>query len=279
MGNEQQYATNELDALTDALSSQATDEMRVTSPGTLTTDITDRTGRNLGKLRLMDSGEVLIDPATEGTLQAIAAALSSNATDSLLVDSNAALDVSAAQVDVDLAAQTLGSIDVDLAAQTLAEVAVDLSAQTGGPLDVSAAEIDVDLNSQTGGPLDVSAAEVDVDLASQTSGPIDVSGATVETAETALPGLLHGQDSTSAADTPVALNGGTSAAVPAGATLRVKALSGNGGSVFVGGAGVTTGDGYELASGESTTLGVDDVSTVYIVDGTGGLGVSWVVEQ
>lgn len=39
-------------------------------------DVTDRVGRVLGKSRLMDSSETLIDPATEATLSAVEAALS-----------------------------------------------------------------------------------------------------------------------------------------------------------------------------------------------------------
>ncbi|WP_439028417.1 hypothetical protein [Haloarchaeobius sp. DT45] len=262
----QQYSSTTLAALAAALASDGGDELRVTAPAALPVDVTDQAGRDLGKLRLMDSGGTLFDPATEATLQALAAALSSDGGDSLLVDSNGPLDASAATIDV----QENTPLDV-----SGATVDVDLSAVSAGALDASAATIDV----QEATPLDVSGATVDVDLSAASAGALDVSAATVETAETALPGLTTGQDSTSGADTPVALNGGTSLSVPAGATLRVKALTGNGGPVYVGPTGVTTGDGYELASGESTSLGVDDVSTVHIVDDTGGYGVSWVVEQ
>lgn len=110
--------------------------------------------------------------------------------------------------------------------------------------------------------------------------PLDVSAATVTSSPAVLSSVTHGQDTTGSANTEAALNGGTSLSVPNGATLRLKALSGNGGSIYVGAAGsVSTSNGYELAAGEAVYLAVDDVSDVAIIDGSGGFGVSWVVEQ
>lgn len=83
----QQYdsdATTEIDKLNDALASQGTDELRITEASAL--DIVNRAGREIGKVRMQDSGGVLMDPATEQTLAAIAAALASNGTDTLRVE-------------------------------------------------------------------------------------------------------------------------------------------------------------------------------------------------
>lgn len=91
--------------------------------------------------------------------------------------------------------------------------------------------------------------------------------------------VAHDQDATSTAGTAVQLNGGTSLAIPSSATLRIKALSGNGGPIYVGDSSVGTGTGYELAAGDSMRVKTDDVSNLWIVDGTGGFGVSWMVEQ
>lgn len=91
--------------------------------------------------------------------------------------------------------------------------------------------------------------------------------------------FAYGQTSTSTADTAVQLNGGNSLSIPDGATLRIKALGGNGNALYVGDSNVTTGSGYELAGGESLRIKADDVSDFWIVDGTGGVSVSWLVEQ
>lgn len=80
------------------------------SAATVQTDLTDQSGRNMGKLRLMNSSEVLIDPATETTLASIAGALDSNSTDSVLVDSASALDASAAALEI--GAWTAGTLTV-----------------------------------------------------------------------------------------------------------------------------------------------------------------------
>lgn len=89
-------------------------------------------------IQLENSSGTNIDPATEGTLNAIKTAaqalddaLVSNATDEIRVTSPNPLDVSAAEV------------DVDLNSQTLANVSVDLNAQSGPALDVSGATVTV----------------------------------------------------------------------------------------------------------------------------------------
>lgn len=125
--------------------------------------------------------------ATESTLDAIKAAaqalddaLASNGTDEIRVTSPSPLDVSGAEVDVNLTSQGLQNVSVDLASDSLAgNLDVDLAAASAEPLDVSASTVSV----QEDTPLDVSAAEVDVDLASQTGPALDVSGATVAVQE------------------------------------------------------------------------------------------------
>lgn len=69
-------------------------------------DIVDRSSRDLGVVSLDHAVEVQntssnqIDPATEGTLSSLAAALNSNSNDYLIIDQNSALDVSASTVTV-----------------------------------------------------------------------------------------------------------------------------------------------------------------------------------
>lgn len=92
-------------------------------------------------------------------------------------------------------------------------------------------------------------------------------------------GIAHGQETVAASGSPEQLNGGNSIPVPDGAAVWVKGLEGNGGLAYVGDDGVTTGNGYELAAGVEVALYVDDVSDIYVDVGTGGEGVSWVVEQ
>lgn len=128
MTNTQQYE-EALERLTNALASDGTDELRITEASTISTDPENRAGRIWGKGRLMDSNEALIDPATEPTLAAIAAALASNGNDHLLVQEESALDVSAATVPVDTGLSPLSPSDLPL------DVA------SPNPLDVSGATV------------------------------------------------------------------------------------------------------------------------------------------
>lgn len=91
--------------------------------------------------------------------------------------------------------------------------------------------------------------------------------------------VANGQDTVASSGTAEQLNGGTSLTVPSGAVLKVRALSGNGGSVYVGDSGVTTSNGYELTASDAVTLAVDDVANAHIDVDTDGEGVSWIVEQ
>lgn len=150
MANTQQY-TEAVELLVNALASDGTDELRVTAASTFPTDPENRAGRNLGKTRLMDSGETLIDPATEPTLAAIAAALASNATDHLLVQEETALDVSAATVPTEqqtpVGLEDSGGVQVDPATEgTLSsELAREIATWSAGAIplrDTGGTQID-----------------------------------------------------------------------------------------------------------------------------------------
>lgn len=89
-----------------------------------------------------------------------------------------------------------------------------------------------------------------------------------------------GQDSVSTAGTAEALNGGSSQAVPRGAEVAVKALSGNAGTVYVGfDSSVSSSDGFELGPGSSVSMAVSEVSNVYVDADNSGDGVSWITES
>lgn len=64
-------------------------------------------------------------------------------------------------------------------------------------------------------------------------------------------------------------------------TIVVKALAGNGNTVYVGNTGVTTGSGFPLAAGETLTLVADrttnkrlDASAVYVIGGAADQGAA-----
>lgn len=95
--------------------------------------------------------------------------------------------------------------------------------------------------------------------------------------DTVYPNLESGQ--TSVGTSATALNGGTSLEVPPGTRVKVNNESSNSASIYVGGSGVTTSDGYEIDVGEDVELRVDDVSTIHVVAASTGYTVSWLVEQ
>lgn len=51
-------------------------------------------------------------------------------------------------------------------------------------------------------------------------------------------------------------------------SVTIKALSTNTAAVYVGAAGTTTGDGFELLAGESVSLEVDDLANIYVISGS-----------
>jgi hypothetical protein len=82
-----------------------------------------------------------------------------------------------------------------------------------------------------------------------------------------------GKKTVSTAGTAEALVG-SSTTVQEGVT--VKALSGNGGTVYVGDSSVSASSGFELAAGEQVFLVVSDLANVYVDVDTGGEGVSFI---
>jgi hypothetical protein len=60
--------------------------------------------------------------------------------------------------------------------------------------------------------------------------------------------------------------------------LIIEALSTNTHSLYVGGAGVTNGTGFELQPGQSTSLAINDISKVYIA-GTNGEKATYITTQ
>lgn len=90
--------------------------------------------------------------------------------------------------------------------------------------------------------------------------------------------LAYGEQTVTTSGTAEALNGGTSQAVPDGHAVTVKALASNNDTVYVGDSSVATGTGFPLVSGESVSLAVDDVASIYADVDTNGEGVRWIVE-
>lgn len=149
-------------------------------------DVTDDSAREVGKVRVQDSGGVLIDPAT----QALEEALQSNGTDPFLVQEDTALDVSAATVPTEqqtpVGVENTGGTQVDPATEgsLTSTLSREIASWTAGTLAVEQ-QTPVALEDTTGTqidplaagdqPLDVSGATVDV----QEATALDVSAATV----------------------------------------------------------------------------------------------------
>lgn len=127
---------------------------------------------------------------------------------------------------------------------------------------------DVDVVAQSVGNLAV-------DLAAQSAAALAVSDAALENAA----GLTQGHDTVATAGTAEALNGGAALAVPDGHAVKIKALPGNTGNVYVGDSTVSASSGYVLTPGDTVSIQVADVATIYADVDTGGEGVSWTVEQ
>jgi hypothetical protein len=84
--------------------------------------------------------------------------------------------------------------------------------------------------------------------------------------------VVHGQKTVTTAGTEVAL--GASTALKSG--VRVKALHGNTGWIYVGGNPVTSSTGYVLDAGEEVFVEVSNLATVYIDASVNGEGVSFI---
>lgn len=74
---------------------------------------------------------------------------------------------------------------------------------------------------------------------------------------------------------------GTAAAVsgPGAGTICIKALAANSINVYVGGAGVTTSTGMELAAGNAYCAPTSHANNFYVVASTTGASVSWIVSN
>lgn len=221
---------------------------------------------DIGNVNLLDTTDTEIDPATEPTLSSIDTSIDVDLS-TLLQTADQPLDVSDAEVDIDISSLTYGTLPVEQ--QT--PVGVE---NTGGT------QIDPATESTLGNVLKTSDLTYDADGNLKTNirnlTPTDDE---VTSKDDVFTNIAFGQDSVTTSGTAEALNGGTSQTVPKGANLKIKALSGNSGIVYVGDSTVGTGSGFELQSGEEVTLKVDDVANVYIDVGTDGDGVSWIVEQ
>ena len=84
--------------------------------------------------------------------------------------------------------------------------------------------------------------------------------------------IVHGQKTVAAAGTEEAL--GSSTTLTSG--VRIKALSGNTGNVFVGANPVTSSTGFVLEPGEEAFIEVANLATVYLDVATNGDGVSYI---
>lgn len=90
--------------------------------------------------------------------------------------------------------------------------------------------------------------------------------------------ISYGQQSVASSGTAEAINGGTTITLGPGGKLAIRADSGNAGSIYVGDSGVSSSNGFVLDPGESVSISVADVSTIYIDADNNGDGVSWLVE-
>ncbi|WP_436929075.1 hypothetical protein [Halosimplex halobium] len=138
MSNTQQYSSDFLDALTNALATQGTDELRVTEAADLDVVLTEIGGQ----------AQSAVDVAAK--IRALADALDSNGGDSLLVDSDGPLDVSAETITADLTSRqgrNVGKARVMDSTNTLVDPARNVdgasssatttSAGSGNPASVS----------------------------------------------------------------------------------------------------------------------------------------------
>ena len=57
-------------------------------------------------------------------------------------------------------------------------------------------------------------------------------------------------------------------------SITIKALSTNTGLIYVGGSGVTSANGFELSTGDSVTLAIDDADVIWLDSSVSGEGVS-----
>lgn len=85
-----------------------------------------------------------------------------------------------------------------------------------------------------------------------------------------LPGIYTGKATVSTAGTRVVL-----ASAQAITSVTVKALSTNTGLIYVGNSTVASTNGFQLSAGDSVSMDVTDLSTVYLDCAVSGEGVSY----
>lgn len=88
--------------------------------------------------------------------------------------------------------------------------------------------------------------------------------APIKSARTEAATLGHGNVVVAATATRI-----TAAGTLANFGVRIKAAEGNAEAIYIGGAGVTTGNGYPLAAGEELALPIGNANDVYAISASG----------
>lgn len=92
---------------------------------------------------------------------------------------------------------------------------------------------------------------------------------TVSFTPTSLTTVLSGRASVTTAATRVQLPSNPVASV------TIKALVTNTGVIYVGGPGVASGNGFQLAAGDSVSFDISNTNAIYIDSSVNGEGVAW----
>lgn len=107
--------------------------------------------------------------------------------------------------------------------------------------------------------------------ANQTTANTSLATIATNTAPLLVPSAFYSGQKTSSG-TAVAIS--TSQAIQNG--VIVQALSGNAASVYVGATGVTSSTGFELQPGQATSIGVNNLSSVFVISTTSGDGICFI---
>lgn len=174
-----------------------------------------------------------------------------------------------------------GDVEIELDDATFSIFDVQMTTFTGGAIGIE------DSSGSTIDPLSVGDQPLAIDdgtgsqVATETPLPVDLRShvGTLVAAEPDVDNLAFGEQTVSAAGTAEALNGGGAQAVPSGyAVLMQGRVAADGDEVYVGDSTVGSGDGYPLDDGQVVSVGVEDVSTLFVDADTAGDGVRWIVE-
>ncbi len=112
-----------------------------------------------------------------------------------------------------------------------------------------------------------------VDATGQGDVPITLDGEEVAISSVALPSaVVAGQKAVTSHGTAVALGAST----PLTSGVRLKALVGNTGDIYVGGAAVASDAGFVLDAGEEVFVEIDNLASVYIDSSVDAEGVSYI---